>query len=299
MSYLEIKELEHFIAVVDHEGFSKAASNIYVSQPTLSKSIKKLEATLNVTLFERSTRKLELTDAGKLVYSKAQQIIQVTEELKTALDDLLNEPSGEIKIGIPPLIGTLFFPTIAKKFDQMYPHISLQLIEHGAKRIEYLVDEGKVDVAIVVLPVNNNKFTVSPFINEEFKLFVHANHPLAKKQHVHVKELENESFILFNREFSLHDLVINYCQTRGGYTPQIAYESSQWDVIAELVSAELGITLLPNVIYEKMDQNIIKTVTIDSPPMWVLGIITKKDRYLSYAVRSLLQFLKNNFFDEN
>ena len=298
MCKLEIKELEHFIAVVDYEGFSKAASNIYVSQPTLSKSIKKLEETLNVVLFERSTRKLELTDAGELVYHKALKIIQATEELRTALDDLMNEPSGEIKIGIPPLIGTLFFPTIAKKFEQMYPNISLKLIEHGAKKIEYLVDEGKVDVAIVVLPVNNNKFTVSPFINEEFKLFIHANHKLANRQQVHIKELENEPFILFNQEFSLHDLVINYCETKGNFKPNIAYESSQWDVIAELVSAELGITLLPGLIYEKMDQNAIKTVALESPPMWVLGIITKKDRYLSYAVRSLLQFLKNNYYDE-
>src|SRR5690625_3268159 len=104
---MELRELEHFIAVVHYDGFSNAAKNIYVSQSTLSKSIKKLEDTLRVVLFERSTRKLELTDAGMLVYNNALKIIHATEELKTSLDDLMHVPSGEIKIGIPPLIGTL------------------------------------------------------------------------------------------------------------------------------------------------------------------------------------------------
>lgn len=292
---MELKELEHFIAVVEYDGFSKAASNIYVSQPTLSKSIRKLEETLNVILFERSTRKLELTDAGNLVYHKALKIINATEELKASLDDLLHVPSGEINIGIPPLIGTLFFPIIAKKFDQLHPQISLQLIEHGAKRIEYLIEEGKVDVGIVVLPVNEKRFTVTPFINEAFKLFVHPDHQLARRRQVKIKELKEENFILFNKEFSVHDLIINECERKGNFTPNITYESSQWDVIAELVSAKLGITLLPKTIYSKMNPLNITAVSIESPPMWELGIITKKDRYLSYAVRSLLQFLEQRY----
>lgn len=292
---MELRELEHFIAVVDYDGFSKAATNIYVSQPTLSKSIKKLEETLGVILFERSTRTLELTDAGELVYNKALKIISATEELKTSLDDLLHVPSGEIKIGIPPLIGTLFFPMIAKQFDQLHPQISLQLVEHGAKRIEYFIEDGKVDVGIVVLPVSEKRFTISPFINEEFQLFVHTNHPLAHRDIVQLGELKNEAFILFNKEFSLHHLVINECESKGGFTPNISYESSQWDVIAELVSAELGITLLPKTIYTKMDRTNIITIPIETPPMWELAIITKKDRYLSYAVRSLLEFLHEQY----
>lgn len=289
---MELRELEHFIAVVDYNGFSKAATNIYVSQPTLSKSVKKLEDTLKVILFERSTRTLKLTDAGKLVYHQGLKVINATEELKASLDDLLHEPSGEITIGIPPLIGTLFFPMIAKQFDQLHPQISLNLVEHGAKRIEYLIEDGKVDVGIVVLPVNDSKFTIEPFINEHFKLFVYPDHPLAERKTVSIQELKDEAFILFNKEFSLHNLIINECETKGNFTPHIAYKSSQWDVIAELVSAKLGITLLPKTIYEKMDPSSIISIPLEQPPMWKLGIITKKDRYLSYAVRSLLEFLR-------
>ena len=126
-------------------------------------------------------------------------------------------------------------------------------------------------------------------------LFVHPDHSLANRERVSIHELKEEPFILFNKEFSLHDLIINECELKGGFTPHVAYKSSQWDVIAELVSAELGITLLPKSIYSKMNPANIKTVSLATPPMWELGIMTKKDRYLSYAVRSLLQFLQQEY----
>ncbi len=285
---LELKDLRYFTEVANYGSFTKAAVNTYISQPTLSKSIKKLESELKVELFERSTRKLMLTDAGEIVYKQALKILGSTDELSRLLDDLMNLPTGEIKIGIPPLIGTLFFPTIAKKFRQLYPEVSLELIELGAKRIEHLVEEGQVDVGMIVLPTDARKFNITPFINEEFMLYTNKSHTLANEKKVNLQQLAEENFILFNREFALHELIINHCK-EAGFHPNIAYESSQWDLITELVGAELGITLLPKSIYEKMDSQSIKMIPLASPPMWELGIITKKDRYQSYAVRALLE----------
>lgn len=279
---------------MDHGSFTKAAANIYVSQPTLSKSVKKLEVKLKVELFERSTRILVLTDAGRLVYRQASKIVQATNELTTLLDDLMNTPAGEIKIGVPPLIGTLFFPKIAKKFGKVNPDISLRLVEHGAKRIEFLVEDGQVDVGIVVLPVNQNKFNILPFIEDEFQLFTSKYHPLANKKVINIEDLAKEDFIVFNQEFSLHNFVIRECE-KAGFSPHIAYESSQWDLITELINAQLGITLFPRTISSKVDHTSIKTVPIEAPPLWKLGIITKRDRYLSFALRSLLRFLSEEF----
>src|SRR5690625_1281528 len=183
-----LNELEHFIAVVDHGSFTRAAKNNFVSQPTLSKSIKKLETRLKVELFDRSTRSMVLTDAGELVYSQAYKILGATNEMNELLDDLMHTPSGEIKIGIPPLIGTLFFPMIAKYFGKEHPQIDLQLFEHGSKRVEYLVEDGQIDAGIVVLPVNNNKFNILPFFEDVFKFFAGSEHPLANKEIIDVKD---------------------------------------------------------------------------------------------------------------
>lgn len=291
---MELKDLRYFLEVVHYRSFTKAAINTYISQPTLSKSIKKLETDLNVELFERSTRKLKLTDAGELVYKQALKILGATNELHTLLDDLMNLPTGKIKIGIPPLIGTLFFPTIAQKFGREHAQVSLELIELGAKRIENLVDEGQVDVGIVVHPTDYSKFEVQPFIKEEFMLFTHPTHPFSNEKSVKLEQLEHESFILFNQEFALHHLIIQHCQN-AGFMPEIAHLSSQWDLIAELVIAQLGVTLLPKSIYSKMDQSLINMIPLEKPPMWELLVITKKDRYQSFAMRALLKFLTKEF----
>ncbi|HLR60454.1 MAG TPA: LysR family transcriptional regulator [Pseudogracilibacillus sp.] len=295
---MELKELSHFIDVVRYGGYSRAAENIYVSQPTLSKSIKKLELTLNVELFERSTRKLILTDAGSIVYGQAQEILGKADELTMLLNDLALVPKGKIHFGIPPLIGALFFPEIARSFVGFNPKIKLELVEHGAKRIESLIDEGKVDIGIVVLPTAKEKFNIFPFKKEMFKVFLHTDHPLAQSDKLTLADLKNEDFILFNPEFALHDLIIRHCQN-AGFEPNIAYESSQWDLITELVNNELGITILPQSVYSKMNKNKVKMIPLENPPIWELNIITKKNSYHGFAVKELLNFLTKDYRVKN
>lgn len=295
---MELTELKYFTAVVDHGSFSKAASQIFVSQPTLSRTVQTLEKKLKVQLFERSTRTLILTDAGKLVYEQAKKIIESTNEIHILLEDLMEHPTGEIKIGIPPLIGTLFFPRIAKKFGKLYPDVSLHLIEYGAKRIEHLIHENEIDVGIVVLPTNMKKFDVLPILKTEFMLFTSVNHRLANREKISLQDLAQENFILFTPEFSLHNLIIEQCKMAGFY-PNIVYESSQWDLITELVHAELGITLFPKTIFSKMNPEEMKAIPLENPFLWELGVITKKNHYISYALRTLLQFMEEEFPLEN
>src|SRR5699024_8526069 len=249
-------------------------------------------------LLERSTRRLILTDAGKLVYEQGKKIIGATNELNVLLDDLMDQPSGDIRIGIPPLIGTLFFPQIATKFKQVAPDVSLHLIEYGAKRIEHLIIENEIEVGIVVLPVHTKNFVVLPILKEEFMVFTCVEHPLAQLAILDLSELANENFMVFTKEFSLHNLIIEKCKSAGFY-PNIVYESSQWDLITELVHANLGITLFPSTIYGKMNPDEIKAIPLRHPFLWELGVITKKDHYLSYSLRSLLDFLEDEFPLEN
>lgn len=298
---IDFNELKHFIAVVDYGSFTKAAKNIYVSQSTISKSINKLEKKLKVELLERTTRKVIVTDAGELVYKQGIKILGATKELDILISDFMNLPTGDIKIGVPPLIGTLFFANIAQYFGKLNPGITLELVEWGAKRVESLVEEGQIDVGLVVLPVNNDKFNVLPFVEDEFMLFTHKKHPLANEKIIKIEDLREEDFILFTDEFSLHGLVIDHCK-RSGFDPKIAYKSSQWDLITELIIAELGVTLFPKSAYSRMDKDKVSVIPIQSPPTWELAVITKKNSYHSFAVRSLLRFFREDFnvyYDDN
>src|SRR3954465_13413659 len=113
---MELREIKSFIEVADHQSFTKAAAHSYLAQPSLSKAVKKLEEELQVELFDRSTRHLWLTDAGRIVYQQGRKALASLAELTILLDELRNVETGEIKMGVPPLIGTLFFPDIARRF---------------------------------------------------------------------------------------------------------------------------------------------------------------------------------------
>lgn len=292
---MELRDLKSFIEVANYKSFTNAADHSYLTQSSLSKAIKKLENELGVELFDRSTRHLFLTDAGEVVYKQSQKALAVLAEMNLLLDDLRNVTTGEIKIGIPPLIGTLIFPKIANDFYKHYPNVSLKLVEQGAKLIGRLVEEAQIDVGIVVLPVNEEKLHISPFIQDDFVLFLHKDHKLAQRASITLNELRDEKFILFSKDFTLHDYIIKTCE-KNGFTPSISYQSSQWDLIIELVSSKLGITLLPKSIYKKQNNKNIKIIEIaNSDLCWKIGIITKKDTYQSFALKEFLKMLNNGF----
>ena len=291
---MEIRDIKSFIEVANHGSFTKAAEHSYLSQPSLSKSIKKLEEELKVKLFDRTTRHLLMTDAGRIVYRQGQQILSLSNELPSMLEELSDVATGEIKMGIPPLIGTLYFPHIARTFNELYPNVKLELIELGAKSIEHLVEENRIDVGLIVLPADPSIFNIYPVINDEFLLYIHQDHPLAIQEAISLSDLKDEQFILFAKDFALHDYIINTCK-EAGFSPVISYESSQWDLILELVASKLGITLMPKSIFEKQSNPKIKALPIEEPDMiWKLGIVTKKNAYHSYALKKFLELLTAN-----
>jgi DNA-binding transcriptional LysR family regulator len=260
----------------------------------LSKAVKKLEDELHVELFDRSTRNLRLTDAGRIVFQQGQKALGALEELDILLDEMKEVVVGEIKMGVPPLIGTLFFPRIARNFHKKYPKVTLELVELGAKRISQLVENGEIDLGIIVLPASESKFDVYPFIQDEFVLYLHEDHRLANKKVVSLSDLKDEKFILFSEDFALHDYIKQSCE-EAGFTAEISYQSSQWDLIIELVSSNLGITLMPRSIYYKQTNTNVKIVPIEKPTLyWKLGIITKKGAYHSFALKELLKMLERN-----
>lgn len=288
---MELRELKLFLEVTNYNSFTKAAEHSYLSQSSLSKAIKKLEEELQLELFERSTRHMQLTEAGKIVYIQSQKVFEVIEELNVQLDQFREIATGEIKLGIPPLIGTLFFSEIARNFEERYPEVSLILIERGAKVINQLVEEGTIDLGIVVLPEDESKFNITPFIQDSFVLFVNEEHRLAHKKSIKLKELKDEKFIVFTEDFALHDFMIEACQA-AGFTPNIALKSSQWDVMIEVVASKLGVTILPNSIYNKQTNKNVKIIPIEKPALlWRLGVITKRNSHKPLVLRELLNLL--------
>ena len=292
---MELRDLQLFMAIVKHGSYTKAAEALFISQPTLSKSMKRLEHELQAKLLDRTTRQLQVTDIGAVVYEHGLKILYNLQELGQSIQDIRDVQVGTIKLGIPPLIGTLFFPEIARAFHRQYPKVTLELVERGAKLISELVHSGEVDVAFIVLPIEDPVLSIEPFIEDDFVLYVHKEHSLAQCAEVSVEVLKNEKFILFSNEYALHDFVIRACENEG-FSPDIVYKSSQWDLILELIGLNLGITILPRAIYEKQSNPNVKIIPLTDTLIWKLGLVSLKDRYKSFALQELMKMIQTELW---
>lgn len=288
---MDIRHLNYFIAVAQLKSFTKAADYVHISQSALSKAVKSLELELNVELFDRSSKKIQLTDAGEIVLIESLKIKEALNELSTQLYDLMNLEKGSIKIGLPPIIGFLFFPKIIKQFNARYPEILIKLSEDGAENIKQEIQDGLLDLGIVILPVDEEEFDVIPFIDEELMLFVSHDNPLAQYDEIEIKQLSHERFIVFKQGFALHDKIIHEC-IRAGFHPKIAYECSEWEFMSGLIGENLGISIFPRPVIDRIDRTKIKPIRIINPVFpWKLGFVSKKDKYKSYAVKEFFNFI--------
>lgn len=296
---MDIRQLRYFIEVAKYMSFTKAAEQINVSQPSLSKTIKNLEDELGTSLFDRTTQKMNLTDTGKIAFEQAQEVMKLMDNFSSEISDVMHIKRGKIIIGIPPVIGSLFFPKLVGDFQSMYPEIEVEVIEEGAKKIEKLVEDGSIDIGVSLLPNNEDLFEVYPFASRELKLIVDGKHPLASSRQIPLTDLKDERFIFFKKDFALHDRIFTAC-VEAGFEPLIAFESSQWDFISEMVANRLGIAILPETLCEKLDPNRIKTISIVEPTiLWSLSLIWRKDKYLSYLTKEFIRFFRTSFSETN
>ena len=289
---MEIRNLEYFLEVARTKSFTKAAQNLFITQPTISRMIKNLEDELEVELFERLGKGVELTDAGQTILLQAQNIVNSVRGLSGDLSDVMQLKKGQINIGLPPMIGANFFPRVVGEFNKIYPRIKVHLWEHGAKKVEDDVAAGRLEIGVTLLPVQEEVFQWFSFVKDKLDLVVHPSHRLAGKGSVALAELAAEEFILFQEDFLLHDRIINDCVSVG-FQPRIAFKSTQWDFISEMVAANLGVALLPGTICRQLDKQRVCLLPLVQPEiLWHLAVIWRKDRYLSFAAREWLNFTR-------
>ncbi|RNB81680.1 LysR family transcriptional regulator [Brevibacillus fluminis] len=287
---MDIRHLAYFSEVAKHLSFSKAAAALYVSQPSISKAIKSLEADLGVPLFYRSTKQLELTDAGRAVLTNAKNVLESFHNLTSELNDVMEIKKGEIRIGIPPIVGAAFYSKIIIQFKAMYPDIDIRLTEVGTKMIKQGIEEGSLDVGLVCsYPLQNDDFEGMKLLKDPLMLVVHKDNRLAAQPYIRMSEIVGEPLILYRKDFSLHDRILEEFD-RHGFAPKIVCESSQKDFLVELVEAKLGITFLPSKICSELAHPAVVARPLhDADICLELGLIWKKEKYVPYCVRKFIE----------
>lgn len=289
---MDIRQLTYFVHVVKEGSYTAAAKNLHVSQPALSKMIKNLEEELGVQLFSRSEKRLELTDTGQELFRQSQKLLEEFQAISESIQNIVGLKKGHVKVGIPPVIGTCYFPSLIANFRREYPGIKLTIIEEGAKTVQDMVNDRQLDVGVVILPVHSDVFHVVPIVKDENVLVVHKDHKLASYTSVSYQDLRDETFVLLDEKFMLHHQVVAACR-EAGFEPIISIKSSQWDFLAELVSENQGISILPSPILSRYNSTMIKKIPINhQSAIWQIVLIVKKNEYVSFATQKFIDYVQ-------
>lgn len=287
---MDIRQLQYLLQIVRSQSFTKAAERLHITQPTISKAVKNLEDELGVQLFIRSGREIALTDAGKVIAQGAGKIVDQMEEIENGLAELASLQKGSISLGLPPMVGASFFPSVIRRFREMHTGISISILEDGSKKIQSAVASGELDMGVVLLSSPGELFDSFPVVEERLQVVLPAGHALAGRDGIRLSELAAESFIMFRQDFTLHDRMLEACR-EAGFQPDIVCESSQWDFIGGMVAAGLGIAMLPETICKQLAPGAVSVVKLTEPLIpWRLVMIWRKEGYLSFAARKWLSF---------
>ena len=289
---MDIKQMTYFVEVVKQGGMTRAAQTLYIAQPTISKAIKELEAELGEPLFDRTKRQLSLTDVGRVFYDKAAEILLLYRNLPNEIQSIVGVETGHITIGLSAIMDMARFTEVLGLFHQEYPNVTFSLIENGGKTIEAQIHNGDINLGVTSLPVDSTRFDAFPLYEERFEVIMHRSHRLAHKEKISLLELQNEDFILFNEDFYLNDRIIE-ASRKAGFVPNIVSRISQWHFIEHLLTAKMGISILPETIGRIIRQNEdIRVIELQDETLhWEMGVIWKKDTPLNHATETFLDYV--------
>ena len=285
---MELKQLRSFVEVVRHGSFTQAAERLHSTQSTISKQVAQLEQRLGEQLFERNGPHIRLTDAGKLVLTRAEEMLRLQRELRTELDDLSQLHRGELRLGLPLLGGEALLTSLITRYRQRYPQIIVHLSEGGSKMLEKALLEGELDLASSLTP-SDPAFDYQPFVDEPLDILLGASHPLSGRQGLALEELADSPFLLYQESFALNDRILLACR-QAGFVPREVGRSGQPDLLSALVASGQGVVLMPRLVARKMERPGLVRMPLLSPPLrWDLAFVWRRGAYLSRAAKAWLE----------
>ncbi|MDN5849132.1 MAG: LysR substrate-binding domain-containing protein [Nitrococcus sp.] len=244
MAQINLRDLSYLVAVANHRHFGRAAAACYVSQPTLSTQIKKLEQYLGVQLIERNSKQVMLTETGKIVAQRAHRVLNevadIVDVARTAGDPL----AGELRLGLIPTIGSYLLPHLIPVLHSAYPRLDLLLYEEQTKLLGNRLLRGELDAGIMAVPVNEPGLRLLPLFQEPFYLALPAGHRLTRRQRIELRELEAERILLLEEGHCLRDQALDICSLAGA--GDIAeFRATSLETLRQMVALGAGVTLLP------------------------------------------------------
>jgi LysR family transcriptional regulator, hydrogen peroxide-inducible genes activator len=242
---MTIIQFEYIIAVDNQRHFGKAAETCFVTQPTLSMQIQKLEDQLGVLIFDRSKQPVVPTDIGKRVIAQARLVVGDAKRLLEIIAEEKGEIAGELSIGIIPTISPYLLPLFIHDFIEHYPKVKVKVYELITEEIVKRLKNGVLDIGIIVTPYNDPELTAKVLFYEEFFAYVSHRSKLYNKVLLNVEDISEDDIWLLNEGHCFREQVINLCKTYKERDAQFKYESGSLEALKKIVDMHGGMTMLP------------------------------------------------------
>jgi LysR family transcriptional regulator, hydrogen peroxide-inducible genes activator len=244
MADLKLKDLRYLVAVADTRHFGQAAARCYVSQPTLSAQLKKLEEYLGVQLVERHPRRIALTEAGQQVVTRARRIIEASDEI-VGLAELQRDPlAGRLRMALLPTIGPYLLPLVAQRIRRKLPRLELLLYEYQTVQMLEHLQAGEIDLGILALPAGSDNLAERMLFDEPFVVALPEHHELAGRRTLKATDLNGETLLLLEDGHCLRDQALDVCARSNVHEKQ-DFRATSLETLRQMVASGSGITLLP------------------------------------------------------
>lgn len=242
---MNLRDLHYFIALADRQHFGRAAAACFVSQPTLSTQIRKLEEELGVALFERAPRKVMLTAAGRAMAERARRIVGDIEDMKEAARRSQDPEAGTVRLGMFPTLGPYLLPHVVPRIRERFPRLELLLVEEKSDVLLARMREGRLDAALLALPLHDEQLHTEFLFEEPFLLAVPEGHPLAARGSLRLHDLADQRLLLLEDGHCLRDQALDVCQLAGS-GEKTGFQATSLETLRQMVAANVGVTLLPS-----------------------------------------------------
>lgn len=304
---MQLRDIQYVVTVAQELSFSKAAQSLYISQPALSQSIKRLESELGVPLFIRANNSVTLTSAGRIFVADGQEILRMSNQLKSKMSDIINLRECHLRIGISTFYSNCYLPKILPAFRSQYPSITLEIVEESSVVLEELASEGKIDFCMIPAPLKNNQLEYQTVYQEQILLAVPPDHLLNKQltpalssglPFIDLSLVAEEPFLFLKKHQKFTQMGMQLCRA-AGFTPRIVFETVNWNTINSLVANGMGIGFVPEILSE--------TPTKDRRPVYyrIMSANTTRPYLIAYkagidlpaAALNFIQVAKNSFIN--
>lgn len=243
---MTITQLQYVLAVAEHKNFTLAAEKCFVTQPTLSMQIQKIEEELDIQIFDRTKKPIQLTEIGEKIVKQAKNIVNEADRIQDIVDQEKGYIGGEFRLGIIPTIMPTLLPMFLKSFNNRYPRVKLLIEELTTEEIIAHLKNGTLDAAIAATPLGEDKIREIVLYFEPFVAYIPENNSNSNKSEIKVDDLNLDDILLLQDGHCFRDSVINLCKSKNNYEEKgFSLESGSFETLIKLANEGLGTTLLP------------------------------------------------------